>query len=121
MSDFTAANTDDEDDIHVQPVNHNESREELFDVSTPALSVASDLFAQALKDSQLSVVKLPGEVRKLRKENANLLANCSKKARKNAEENQNLLEYQSQVVALAKKVLFTRALVVPITDSTGND
>ncbi|KAJ6554443.1 hypothetical protein B0H19DRAFT_1071842 [Mycena capillaripes] len=102
MSDPTAeSGSDDDDDIYFQPINHNASREEL---------------SEALKDSQLSIVKLLREIRQLRIENANLLATSSKKQRKNAQElNHNVPEYQSQIVRLAKKFLFTRALVVPIT------
>lgn len=70
--------------------------------------------AQGLKDSQLSIVKLLSEVRQLRKENANLLATSSKKQRKNAGENRDLLEYQNQIVGLSNKFLFTRAIIVPM-------
>lgn len=66
-----------------------------------------------MKASQLSVVKLLSENRKLRKMNDDLLATSSKKRRKGGEE--DMLGYKGQVVAWAKGFLFTRALFVYIT------
>ncbi|KAJ7184439.1 hypothetical protein C8R46DRAFT_1208635 [Mycena filopes] len=92
--------SDDEgdDNIHLQPLNHNASRDELL---------------EALTASQLSVVKLLAENRELRKSNNDLLATSSKKRRKGGEE--DLLGYKGQVVGLAKSFLFTRALCIHAT------
>ncbi|KAJ7861180.1 hypothetical protein B0H13DRAFT_2568360 [Mycena leptocephala] len=93
-----AMDDDADDDLHLQSINHNASRDELV---------------EALKASQLSVVKLLAENRQLRTENSNLLANSSKKRRNNGL-NDNLLGYKSEVLRFAKHFLFTRALFVPI-------
>ncbi|KAJ7837159.1 hypothetical protein B0H13DRAFT_2677945 [Mycena leptocephala] len=93
-----AMDDDADDDLHLQSINHNASRDELV---------------EALKASQLSVVKLLAENRQLRTENSNLLANSSKKRRNNGL-NDNLLGYKSEVLRFAKRFLFTRALFVPI-------
>jgi hypothetical protein len=77
------------------------------------IRTVSDYFAQALKASQLSVVKLLAETRQLRTENANLRANSSKKRRNNGV-NDNLLGYKSEILRFAKSFLFMRALFVPI-------
>ncbi|KAJ7921007.1 hypothetical protein B0H13DRAFT_2656206 [Mycena leptocephala] len=93
-----AMDDDADDNLHLQPINHNATRDELV---------------EALKASQLSVVKLLAENRQLRTENSNLLANSSKKRRNNGLNN-NLLGYKSEVLRFAKHFLFTRALFVPI-------
>ncbi|KAJ7813326.1 hypothetical protein B0H13DRAFT_2382582 [Mycena leptocephala] len=93
-----ATDNDVEDELHLQPINHGATRDELI---------------EALKASQLSVVKLLAENRQLRTENANLRANSSKK-RRNIGANDNLLGYQSEILRFAKSFLFTRALLVPI-------
>ncbi|KAJ7821833.1 hypothetical protein B0H13DRAFT_2681933 [Mycena leptocephala] len=93
-----AMDDDADDNLHLQPINHNATRDELV---------------EALKASQLSVVKLLAENRQLRTENSNLLANSSKKRRNNGL-NDNLLGYKSEVLRFAKHFLFMRALFVPI-------
>ncbi|KAJ7936068.1 hypothetical protein B0H13DRAFT_2649426 [Mycena leptocephala] len=81
-----------DDDLHLQPINHNATRDELV---------------EALKVSQLSVVKLLAENHQLQTEN-------SSKKRRNNGLNDNLLGYKSEVLRFAKHFLFTRVLFVPI-------
>ncbi|KAJ7078039.1 hypothetical protein B0H15DRAFT_933866 [Mycena belliarum] len=64
---------------------------------------------EALKSYQLSATRLLAENRKLRKENSNLLAASSKKRRKNMQDD-NHSGYKTEIVGLAKRFLFTRAL-----------
>ncbi|KAJ7727712.1 hypothetical protein B0H16DRAFT_1894330 [Mycena metata] len=89
---------EDGDALHLQAIDHNASRNDLL---------------EALKASQLSVVKLLAENRALRKTNDDLLATSSKKRRKGGEE--DALGYKPQVVKWAKGFLLTRALFVNTT------
>ncbi|KAJ7698584.1 hypothetical protein B0H17DRAFT_1196694 [Mycena rosella] len=84
---------------YLQPINNNASREELL---------------EALKASQLYVMKLLSENRTLRKENNELKATRSKKSCKDTGE-QDLLGYRPHIVTLAKKFLFLCALVIDTT------
>ncbi|KAJ7075494.1 hypothetical protein B0H15DRAFT_956411 [Mycena belliarum] len=91
------SDNDDSADLHIQQINPNASREETM---------------AALKASQLSVMKLLAENRALQKENSELRAATSKKHRKGAE--RDVFGYKPHIVTLAKKFLFTRALVVDV-------
>ncbi|KAJ6596264.1 hypothetical protein DFH09DRAFT_1305160 [Mycena vulgaris] len=86
-------NSSDEENA-IQPINYNASRDEII---------------EALKSSQLSVAKLLAENRKLRKENSDLLSASFKKRRKGTQ-SEDILGYKGQIVGLAKRFLFTRAL-----------
>ncbi|KAJ7126508.1 hypothetical protein C8R43DRAFT_1028342 [Mycena crocata] len=89
---------DSDDELHMQPVDFNASR---------------DVLIEALKSSQLSVSKLLNENRTLRKLNSDLLASTSKKYRNTGE--QNLLGYKPEIVGLAKRFLYTRALFITVS------
>ncbi|KAJ7670291.1 hypothetical protein B0H17DRAFT_1209396 [Mycena rosella] len=90
--------SDNEDDLRLQPINDNASRGELID---------------ALKESQVSVMKLLSENRMLQKKYNNLYATSSKKQRRGADEDK--LGYKSEVIRWAKRLLFTRALCINVT------
>ncbi|KAJ6583923.1 hypothetical protein DFH09DRAFT_1075545 [Mycena vulgaris] len=94
MSNPTKDYDNSDEENMIQPIDYNASRDELL---------------QALKASQLSVVKLLAENRKLRKDNSDLAAASSRKRRKGAQ-NDDILGYKSQILGLAKRFLFTRAL-----------
>ncbi|KAJ6572705.1 hypothetical protein DFH09DRAFT_1312485 [Mycena vulgaris] len=86
-------NDSDEESL-IRPIDYNASRGDIF---------------EALKASQLTVARLLTENRKLRKENADLLASSSKKRRKGAQ-NEDVLGYKGNIVGLAKRFLLTKAL-----------
>ncbi|KAJ7687101.1 hypothetical protein B0H17DRAFT_1203772 [Mycena rosella] len=90
--------SDNEDDLRLRPINDNASRGELID---------------ALKESQVSVMKLLSENRTLQKKYNNLYATSSKKQRRGA--NEDKLGYKSEVIRWAKRLLFTRALCINVT------
>ncbi|KAJ7111641.1 hypothetical protein C8R43DRAFT_961953 [Mycena crocata] len=92
---------DNSDEAHVlQPINYDASREDLIEANS---------FPSALKSNQLAFAKLLAENRQLRKENSNFKAILSKK-RGNRAQDEDHFGYKGQIVGLAKRVLFTRAL-----------
>ncbi|KAJ7897522.1 hypothetical protein B0H13DRAFT_1884628 [Mycena leptocephala] len=98
-----AESNDNDEELHLQPINFNAPRDELI---------------QALKASQLSVVQLLAENRTLREENSELRANSTKKRRQGGEK--DLLGYKSHIVALAKSFLITQALFVSLAAFRAN-
>ncbi|KAJ6583530.1 hypothetical protein DFH09DRAFT_1075933 [Mycena vulgaris] len=103
---------DDGSDLHLQLINYNASRDELIAVSLQIrvwIVLIVSAF-QALKSSQLSLMKVLGENRELQKTNSELMAASTKKRRKGVEK--DLLGYQPHITILAKKFLFTRALFI---------
>ncbi|KAJ7909768.1 hypothetical protein B0H13DRAFT_2330025 [Mycena leptocephala] len=89
-----AESNDNDNELHLQPINFNATREELI---------------QALKASQLSVVQLLGELRTLQQENSELRANSTKK-RCGGE--RDVLGYKAHIVGFAKSFMITKALFV---------
>ncbi|KAJ6598041.1 hypothetical protein B0H10DRAFT_1959460 [Mycena sp. CBHHK59/15] len=88
---------DDDDNLYLIQPSANATRQELLD---------------ALKASQVSVMRLLNENRKLRQTNSELLAASSKKKQRAGAPGADTLGYKSQVVGFAKHFLFTRALFV---------
>ncbi|KAJ6551676.1 hypothetical protein B0H19DRAFT_1264323 [Mycena capillaripes] len=80
----TPVDSDDEE-LYLQPINYNATRDELI---------------QALKAAQLSAMELLAENRQLRQENSQLRAKMTKKRNKDGEE--DLLGYKKRVVGWAK-------------------
>ncbi|KAJ6559819.1 hypothetical protein B0H19DRAFT_1260509 [Mycena capillaripes] len=85
--------------------------EETYLQSVDYVRASREELVEAVKSSQLHIMKLLDENRRLRNENSNLQAMAPKKHR-NANAHDDVLGYKGQVIGLAKRVLFTGAFIL---------